>query len=377
MDKYIISHITQLPEALQIDWQDGYRSLFHYVWLRDNDARMQNSIGQQSNNILHIPLDIKPTHITLNETLNITWSENSDVSCIDPTWLRENAYEPDKAHKHRPPLHPWKVADFSHHIEFFHYPDLSDDEGIMRSMLQHLRDFGFSILKDVPPKPGMVLKVLELFGYPFETHHNKMWEIKVIPTSEDIGDTDQTLPAHIDQPYRCSSPTITMLHFLSNSLEGGDSTLVDGFRLAEDLRHQDPDKFELLTTIPVEYRYHDDKTDLQCEGTIIELNARKEVIGIRMNPFSIQPFHVAPEKMMNFYAAYQKFVQMTEDTTYKLTLKLETGNLLLIDNIRMLHGRHAYENNSGERILQGCFSKQDDFWSKLRVLNRRFNVNPS
>ena len=373
MNQYEISNVTRLPEALQIDWQDGCRSLFHYIWLRDNDARIQNSIGQQSNNIFHMPLDIKPVDVDLNGTLNITWPEDGGVSRIDPAWLRAHAYEPEEVHKRQSSLRLWKAADFSQPMEFFNYPGLLNDEGVMRNMLQHLRDFGFAVLEDVPPESGMVLKVLALFGYVFKTHHDDMWEIKVVSASEDLGYSNQTLPVHVDQPYRRSLPTITMLHFLSNSLEGGESTLVDGFRLAEDLRKRDPDQFELLTTTPVTYRVYDDETDLQCESTIIELNTRKEVVGVRMNPFSIQPFQVAPEKMMDFYAAYQKFGRMMEDPVYKLTFKLEAGHLLLIDNIRMLHGRTGYANN-GERLLQGCFSKQDDFWSKLEVLNRRCNA---
>ena len=126
----------------------------------------------------------------------------------------------------------------------------------------------------------------------------------------------------------------------------------------------------MLTTTPVTYRVHDEKTALQCEAKIIEVNDRNEATRVRVNPFSIQPFYVAPDKMMDFYAAYQKFGQMMKDDAYKLTVKLEAGNLLLIDNSRMLHGRLGYDNSGGERLLQGCFSEQDDFWSKLAVLNR-------
>jgi len=369
MNRSRITQFRQSSDALHIDWQDGHCSTFHYIWLRDNDARESISIGQKSNDTFSIPLDITPNRVTLTDTLDITWSDGC-ISHIDPAWLRANAYEPDEVNKRRLALKLWKSSDFSDNLSYYSYPDMLSVDSTMRNMLQHLRDFGFAVLQDVPTEPGMVLEVLKHFSYVRETNFGKMWEIKVVPGSEDVGYSNKTLPGHIDKPYHNPPPTITMLHVLKNNALGGESTLVDGFFLAEELRRIDPVAFELLSTTPVTYLYRDSETELQHEDTIIGVNGYGKVTLIRMTPFSIRPFYIEPEKMTSFYAAYQKFGRMMEDPAFKFTVKLAVGNLLILDNLRILHGRLAYDNNHGERLLQGCFADQDGFWSKLAVLSR-------
>lgn len=50
--------------------------------------------------------------------------------------------------------------------------------------------------------------------------------------------------------------------------------------------------------------------------------------------------------------------------------KVITGDLFLVDNLRVLHGRTAYAPESGERHLQGCYADRDGLRSKLAVLGR-------
>ena len=49
----------------------------------------------------------------------------------------------------------------------------------------------------------------------------------------------------------------------------------------------------------------------------------------------------------------------------ELTLKLAPGDALLLDNHRVMHGRHAFR---GYRNMLGCYLGSDDWRSRLRVL---------
>jgi len=370
MNQYIIKTISQHENELQIAWQDGHQSQFHYLWLRDNDARSQVSIGQNLNSIFHIPTAIRPATITLSNTLNITWEHDGKTSIIDPVWLRKNCYRTTKNNHNKLTL--WQSANFTSGITPYDYQQLVHDKHVMRNMLYDFRHFGFVILSNVPTEHGMVLKVLQHFGYPRETHHDIMWDIKLQPTSEDIGDRNQVLPGHVDQPYRHPLPTVTLLHFITNQVTGGESTLVDGFYLAEKLRTEHSKYFQLLSTVPVTYLYQDEQTELQHTSPIINLDTSGAVTQVRMNPFSIQPFKLPPEQMEPFYQAYQLLGRMMEDKAHRLVTKMHSGNLLILDNLRILHGRLAYTNtHQTKRFVQGCFADQDNFWSKLAVLNRQ------
>ena len=53
----------------------------------------------------------------------------------------------------------------------------------------------------------------------------------------------------------------------------------------------------------------------------------------------------------------------------EIRLKLEPGDLIVLDNRRVLHGRTAY-SGAGERLLQGCYADIDGLQSRLRVLQR-------
>ena len=63
---------------------------------------------------------------------------------------------------------------------------------------------------------------------------------------------------------------LQLLHCLSASDIGGDSTVVDGFSVASALRDREPDKFKLLSAIPVRFRFSDKDTELEAEVTLMD-----------------------------------------------------------------------------------------------------------
>ena len=86
------------------------------------------------------------------------------------------------------------------------------------------------------------------------------------------------------------TPTIQLQHFLQADATGGESTLVDGFKLAADLRAQAPEKFNLLANVPLYFHFRDASAELENEGPVIELNVLGEVSGIRYSNHAVQPF---------------------------------------------------------------------------------------
>ena len=70
-----------------------------------------------------------------------------------------------------------------------------------------------------------------------------------------------------------------------------------------------------------------------------------------------------------FYKAYQTFGRMLEEPRYRIQFKLDQGDLFIVDNLRVLHGRTGY-SESGERHLQGCYADRDGLRSTLAVLRR-------
>ena len=53
-----------------------------------------------------------------------------------------------------------------------------------------------------------------------------------------------------------------------------------------------------------------------------------------------------------------------------IEFKLLPGDLLMMDNYRLLHGRTSFNANEGNRFLQGCYIDYDSTEGKIKHLKR-------
>jgi gamma-butyrobetaine dioxygenase len=68
---------------------------------------------------------------------------------------------------------------------------------------------------------------------------------------------------------------------------------------------------------------------------------------------------------------------MLDSAHYKLTFKTETGDLLTVHGHRVLHGRLAFDPDSGARHLQDVYMEYDDLMDRLNVLSGTHKPQPS
>ena len=59
---------------------------------------------------------------------------------------------------------------------------------------------------------------------------------------------------------------------------------------------------------------------------------------------------------------------------FRVEFKLIPGDLIMMDNHRLLHGRTRYNANEGNRFLQGCYIDYDSTEGKLKHLKRELNI---
>jgi gamma-butyrobetaine dioxygenase len=79
------------------------------------------------------------------------------------------------------------------------------------------------------------------------------------------------------------------------------------------------------------------------------------------------------EKLELYYLARKKISELYNSDDYRIEFKLHSGDLLMMDNHRLLHGRTTYDTNEGNRFLQGCYIDYDSTEGKLKHLKRKFN----
>ena len=252
------------------------------------------------------------------------------------------------------------------------YPDLLNNRDIRRDYLIGFRDYGVGVLTDVPTTPGTVLEVAKQFGEVRSTSWGTVFDVKTMANANSVAYTNLPLVTHTDEAYRDPTPTIQLQHFLQADATGGESTLVDGFKIAADLRTQAPEKFALLASVPLHFHFRDANTEHENEGPVIELDVRGEVNGIRYSNHSAQPFLLPVNQMEAYYDAYRTFGRMRESDAYQLRIKMGSGDLYMVDNRRVLHGRTGF-SSSGARHLQSCYIERDEMASRLAVLLREID----
>ncbi len=247
---------------------------------------------------------------------------------------------------------------------------IASDTDALLAWLREVDHFGFGLLRGVPIIDGEVTRVAELFGFVRETNYGRYFDVRSVVDPTNLANTSLGLAAHTDNPYRDPVPTLQLLHCLASSASGGENTVVDGFRIADEVRRQQPDGFELLANRGVSFSYRDETTDLSTTAPLIELDTAGSVCGVRFNARSMQPPSLPTQEMVAWFDAYLLFARLLADPAYQVQFRLEPGDLFIVNNRRVLHGRSAYEACAGSRHLQGCYADIDGLRSTISVLGR-------
>ena len=165
------------------------------------------------------------------------------------------------------------------------YTSLSTQMGKVQ-LCTYLQRYGLGIIRGVHVENGMVAKVGNQIGHVRVTNYGSIFDVKDKGAqATNLAFTSQRIRAHTDNPYRDPFPGVQMLHCLQGAESGGATLFIDGFRVAEELRRQDPQSFQLLseTPHPFEYRDPDEGVLLRATAPVIQLGQGGSVERITFN----------------------------------------------------------------------------------------------
>jgi gamma-butyrobetaine dioxygenase len=248
------------------------------------------------------------------------------------------------------------------------------DNKEMYELLKSFYEYGFVIIKNVPTQNNYIVKFANSIGSIRPTNFGEYFNVKSVPNPNDLAYTSLALSPHTDNPYRKPVPCIQLLHCIENEVSGGFSTLVDGFKVANYLKNNYPHYFKILTEIKVKFKFTDKDVVLENNGELIELN---EVGDLKQIRFSTRLDYVPvlkKKKLDLYYKARKKISDLYNSKKFRIEFKLMPGDIMMMDNHRLLHGRTVYDANEGKRFLQGCYIDHDSSEGKLRHLKRKFHL---
>ena len=369
-----ISKVLKNGSGLNIEWTDGKKSNFNFMWLRDNcPLDMDEDTRERTFNILEVSENIHPKEYKINPEgkLEIEWSEGNHTSFYDPKWLRKNCYTLKEKY-----VSPYKLWDskLNSNLESISidYENIMQNDEALIQWLNLLHEKGFSIVKNSPTEKKSALPLLNRISHIRETFFNTPFEVISIPKPNNLAYTSKRLVNHMDLPYYELPPGYQFLHCLVNNAEGGMSRAVDGFFVADYLRNNDPETFKTLTRVPavfVNRDYTQNKKRLY-HAQEITLNKDGDYNDIRFSVPTMGIMDCSPEDMDKFYKAHHKFGKLLHDKRFMVEFKLKEGDIFCFNNRRVLHGRTEYDPNTGHRHLQGYYLDRDEIISRLHYLNK-------
>jgi gamma-butyrobetaine dioxygenase len=359
------------PDQLSIEYADGRRHALHPLWLRErcqDAATLDLRTGQR----LQDPSDFDPA-LALTAVLRlgpgwfrVRFSDGHETDVCEGDVLAEARLTPGDHDLPAPKL--WDAhLPIDAPARWHERPSAPE----LRDWLTRFLQFGFVIFSHLPTEPRSILRVAATFGFVRVTNFGELFEVRSTPEASDLAYTAVPLDAHTDNPYRWPVPGVQLLHCLVNQTSGGLSTLVDGFAAAAALRARDPEAFAVLARTAVRFRYRDADTDLVASAAPIELDASGRVQAIHFSPrLDFVPLQ-SPEALDLYYRARRAFDHLLRSPEFEIRFPLQPGELLMMDNRRLLHGRTGFDPAEGLRHLQGCYIDIDAPRSRYRLLRRQ------
>jgi len=371
-----ISKVSKNDSSLKIEWSDGEKSSFNFMWLRDNcPTAHDKDSNHRMFNLLEVSENFHASEfkINLEGKLEIKWSEGNHTSYYDPKWLRENCYTLKNKQKYVSPYHLWNSSfqkDLGS-INIEHNEIISTDNGLIK-WLELLHQKGIAIVKNAPTEKESVFPVLNRISHTRETFFKTPFEVINIPKPNNSAYTAHGLRNHIDLPWFENPPGYQFLHCLINASKGGDSSAVDGFAVADYLRKNEKEIFETLVSVPLKFRDKDYTQELHRSfyAPAISLTKDDDFNDIRFSVATMDALDCHPDVMEKVYKTHHRFGSLLHDDKFVVKFRLEPGDIFCFNNRRVLHGRTEFDPNSGHRHLQGYYMDRDEIIGRLNFLKK-------
>ena len=352
----------------------GREHVLHPVWLRErslNDGALEAASLQRMYDPSDLSLDLTLTEASLeNGVLSASFSDGHSMTIAAARLATEMGWASSTEAPPAPvawpdAIDPLPVASWATIV------DGDDDEWV--AALGAFWRHGFVVLHDVPTTPGTVAEVANRLGNLVPTNHGVVFDVVSVPDPVDLAYTPIHLNAHCDGPYRKPGVTIQLLHCLRNEAPGGNSTLVDGLAAANALAAADPVAYEAATTVMVEYRYDTADDVIVSRAPMIELH-HGEFHRLRFSHRLDYVDATDRDVLDAYYRARRWMRDHLNDPAHQTQFRLESGHLMVMDNLRILHGRTAFDAGKGHRHLQGCYVDHDGLDTNWRLARRRQQV---
>ena len=350
----------------------GLKKEIHPFWLRERvngEKFVDKSTQQRLFDPTQLQENIQIKNLSLcNDFLEVNFNDGAStkIAVIDIFKEFSSINEIKQIEKIK-----WD-SSFSEQNTFEFDENLFETEEMYKALINFYQ-YGFVIFKNVPTKDNFIVKFANSIGSVRRTNFGEFFNVQSKLNPNDLAYTSLNLAPHTDNPYRNPVPCIQILQCIENEVSGGLSTLVDGYTVSEKLKQEFTDYYKILTEVKIRFQFIDQTIVLEDWAEMIQLDESGNFKQVRFSPrLDFVPL-IDKEKLELFYSARKKLSELYNSENYKIEFKLLPGDLLMMDNYRLLHGRTKYDASEGNRFLQGCYIDYDSTEGRLKHLKRKFN----
>uniref|UniRef100_M4BSJ9 trimethyllysine dioxygenase n=1 Tax=Hyaloperonospora arabidopsidis (strain Emoy2) TaxID=559515 RepID=M4BSJ9_HYAAE len=378
-------------QAVRVTFEDGATAKFHKLWLRDHcccEHCRHPETRQRQVDTASIPMNLQFHRCEVTNAggaLVIDWDasvrgSNCTASKFNAEWLRTHAYAleggnakdsatvPYPKSYRQPRLTTkklWAGDDFRLPTHAYR-ACVENIEPVMRDLYA----YGLVRVADTPSSMEDTEKLATKIGFVLRTIYGTMWTTRPTEEAETYNDTassDQELLHHTDGTYMREPPGLQIFNCVAQAGTGGESRYMDSFHVAETLRAEDPNAFRVLSTTMLPYFTVDTDAHLATMEPLIRVDWAGNIVQFRHNDYDRAPLtHLSFAEVGEFYKAHRTLLEIMRRSRMEFCTKLQVGDMMIVDNQRVTHGRYAF--NGGDRALIGCYIGQTEYESRLRVL---------
>ncbi len=250
-------------------------------------------------------------------------------------------------------------------VERFDHHDCIADPVTRRGMFEAFRRDGAVVVTGSPTAPGTVIDLLRSLGITLrDSSLGLIFDVKLDPAGYNIAFTAEEVPPHNDNAQYTHPPSGQVLAMLVNEAKGGDSVVVDGWSVLDDLQREHPDVIDVLARVEVGFRQYSTEADAFTRAPLVVRDRFGRFIHLRFSNQLMQPLAFDDSDLAEWYRAYRLLGAAIADPANHVSFRLSAGDTLFVNGYRVLHARTAYQPD-GPRHLQDVYFDVDDIFGHL------------
>ena len=304
-----------------------------------------------------------------SEAVTVHWSGDDHMSRYSSGWLRQHCYS-DAARAGRRQRRTYWDATLSE-LPSVDFPAVEHDLEERHRLFANVAEYGFVVVRKLGTEPEKTLRLAAMLGYVRDTHFGLVSDLMLRANGLHIADYPVSILPHTDETYRATPTGINIFHCVEPCDQGGGYTmLVDSHRCALALKGLDVASFDLLCKLPVQHVRRTQGETIRSNHPAFMLDAEGELAEVRLNERTMSTLSVPEHLMQAMYLALRKAFALAYAPQNCRSFRLEAGDALVCDNLRVLHGRTAV---TGRRLLRQTNVMRDEFYARLAAIDESLN----